>query len=332
MEQTWSKLLDDAEVWDGMAPAWMAAGKMPGGTRAGHTMTTLANGREVLVVGGGRSDRALSEVDLFDAAYGGWSAAAPLNVARARHKALLLVDGRVLVVGGGTYPRNAGVLPSTELFDPTTSQWTSAAPMRDARADFDIALLPDGRVLVAGGTNNSADGNLGALSSAEVYDPAADTWTSLPEMNERRLWPVLTVLSDGVYVAGGMNTCAVLASVEHLAWSELGIAGPVHRDAGVPDASPPDAAATCGSPDARVGRDSAPDAGAPPDGAVDASQSDGPTDTPVGDAGSSDRGTGGGQSGCSCGVGEPRDASLASIALACAALAAVRRRRPRRAS
>ena len=103
-------------------------------------------------------------------------------------------------------------------------------------------LLPDGRVLVAGGTNNFVDTGVGALSSAEVYDPVADTWTPLPPMHDRRLWPTLAVLSDGVYVAGGLfssgtgpGSATVLASVERLAWSELGITEPIDRDAGVPD-------------------------------------------------------------------------------------------------
>jgi hypothetical protein len=88
---------------------------------------------------------------------------------RARHKALLLHDGRVLVAGGGTDPPTANnVLASVELFDPATGAWTPAAPMTDARYDFDMVLLPDGRVLVAGGSNNATDGNLGALASAEI--------------------------------------------------------------------------------------------------------------------------------------------------------------------
>ena len=105
--------------------------------------------------------------------------------------------------------------------------------MTDPRGDFDIVLLPDGRVLVAGGTNNFVDTGVGALSSAEVYDPIADTWTPLPPMHDCRLWPTLAVLSDGVYVAGGLfssgtgpGSATVLASVERLAWSELGITEP----------------------------------------------------------------------------------------------------------
>ena len=49
-----------------------------------------------------------------------------------------------------------------------------AGTFTTARSDPSVTLLPDGRVLVAGGTNNSF-----VLSSAEVYDPSTDTWTRL---------------------------------------------------------------------------------------------------------------------------------------------------------
>ena len=339
------QMLDNAEALDPLTCAWTSAGTMPAGPRTGHSMTTLNDGSRVLVVGGGRPDHALSEVDLFDAAAGQWSAVAPLTVSRARHKALLLGDGRVLVAGGFTYPPTANnVQTSVELFDPTIQDWTAAAPMTDARYDFDMVLLPDGRVLVAGGSNNATDGNLGALASAEIYDPSRDRWTSLPLLNEKRLWPVLAVLSDGVYVAGGMNTSTTLASVERLAWSDLGITGPIDSDAGVPDASPPSARASCGSndagagdaaaPDAADAADAAPDASQPTDAVPDAPQPTDAVDTALGDAGSSDRETRGGKRGCSCGLGEGRDDSFATVALACVlvggALAPRRRQAPRR--
>jgi len=343
MEMASSKLLDDAETWDGTSQVWVPAGRMPAGTRSGHTMTTLENGREVLIAGGGRPDRVIREVDLLDAASGSWSAAAPLTVPRTRHKALLLNDGRVLVVGGGTYPPTVNnVHASAELFDPATGVWTPAASMTDPRFDFDMVLLPDGRVLVAGGSNNMTDGEYGALSSAEVYDPATDKWTSLPPMHDRRRWPTLTVLSDGVYVAGGSFSSStiplsstVLASVERLAWSEL-IVDPIDPDAGVPDGGPRDASTSDDVRDATDGRDGAEPNDAPldassPDNAVDrdgaskdapldASSPDHSVDTPLSDSGSSDRETGRGKNGCSCSAGRGGADAPAILIVLCAAL------------
>jgi len=143
------------------------------------------------------------------------------------------------------------------------------------------------------------------------------------------LWPALAVLSDGVYVAGGMNTSTVLASVERLAWSDLGITGPIDLDGGVGDGPPPDSATSCTSDDAGVGRDAAPDGGQPADGALDVSQSDGATDTSVEDADFPGRESGGGKSGCSCSFDGPVEDSLASVVLACLALGVALQRRSR---
>jgi hypothetical protein len=66
-----------------------------------------------------------------------------------------------------------------------------------------VTLLPDGKVLVAGGYRS--DGN-GALVAAEVYDPASGTWTATRNMDQPRANQTATLLPDGhVLVAGGLS-------------------------------------------------------------------------------------------------------------------------------
>src|SRR6185312_7898845 len=137
---------------------------------------------------------------------------------------------------------------------------------------------PDGRVLVAGGSSDPANGEAGALSSVEVYDPATTAWTMLPAMHDRRRWPTLAVLSDGVYVAGGSNSDTdtpgsgtALASVERMTWADLGISGPIPLDAGVSGGWAADASASCGSSGPADAQDG---------GASDAGLRDGATDRP----------------------------------------------------
>jgi len=205
------------------------------------------------------------------------------------------------------------------IYNPATGEWTLAAPMHDGRFDHEMALLPDGRVLVVGGSSDPANGEYGALGSVEVYDPAADTWTTLPPMHDRRRWPTLAVLSDGVYVAGGSNadttsagSGTVLASVERLGRPDLGIAGPIELDASAPGEYPTEAFNHCGSNDAGLARDAAVGDG----GVADAS---GP------DAGSTHRGPGGTTTGCSCAT-DPA-ASDPFLALGLALVGLSRRRR-----
>ena len=136
------------------------------------------------------------------AAQAAWSGVGSLDSGRYNHTATLLNDGRVLVTGGN----NNGPLDSAELYDPATNRWSKAAPMNYARHGHAAVPLPSGKVLVAGGFAPAADpaSPSGHTSTAEIYDPAANTWTKAASMSTGRLQPTMTVLNDGrVLVAGG---------------------------------------------------------------------------------------------------------------------------------
>jgi hypothetical protein len=129
-----------------------------------------------------------------------WTATASMIVARYDQSATTLLDGRVLVAGGGQ---------GAEIYNSSTATWSLTGPMNAARRDQAAARLTDGRVLVAGG---DATGK-----SAEIYNPATNTWTLTSSLNIAREHPVGVALSDGrVLVVGGQDpsTGMTLASGE----------------------------------------------------------------------------------------------------------------------
>jgi hypothetical protein len=80
--------------------------------------------------------------------------------------------------------------------------WTRTGSMSTPRVGHSAALLPSGKVLVAGGT---IDGTA-ELASAELYDPGSGTWSPTGSMNVPRVGTTLTLLPTGkVLVAGGFN-------------------------------------------------------------------------------------------------------------------------------
>ncbi|MGV3622859.1 MAG: Kelch repeat-containing protein, partial [Archangium sp.] len=109
--------------------------------------------------------------------------------ARQHHTATLLSDGRVLVVGGrGT--DGLSTLASCELYSPRKNTWAACAPLTVARSHHAATLLPDGRVLVTGGTTHESVGDQNrfvALASAEVYEPAKNTWSAVASMAVARV-------------------------------------------------------------------------------------------------------------------------------------------------
>jgi hypothetical protein len=90
--------------------------------RQQHTGTVLDDGR-VLVTGGYWSDgqhwKVLSSAELYDPATSGFSVIGSIGVPRSSHNAVLLEDGRVLIVGGESLgSRGATAVESAVVYTP----------------------------------------------------------------------------------------------------------------------------------------------------------------------------------------------------------------------
>ena len=102
---------------------------------------------------------------------------------------------RLVVAEGLSYP---------VLIDPS---WVVTGSLATARFRHTATLLNSGKVLVAGGTNDS----INILSSAELYDPATGTWAATGSLNTARYQHTATLLPNGkVLVAGGVGTGLVI--------------------------------------------------------------------------------------------------------------------------
>ncbi|MFE2143605.1 Kelch repeat-containing protein, partial [Streptomyces sp. NPDC059456] len=188
---------------------WAAAGELPWERNlfgSASCAVRLADG-QVLVVGG--ADDRLTAQDgtaLFDPRTGLWTGAAPLREGRQMHSTTVLADGRVLVVGGCSGPVSypARALDTAEVYDPVERSWSDAGRMGQARCGHSATRLPDGRVLVAGGTATRSRDSERSLASAEVFDPASGRWSPTgPMCDARSLHPAVALPGGGVLVAGG---------------------------------------------------------------------------------------------------------------------------------
>jgi N-acetylneuraminic acid mutarotase len=203
-----SSYLASAELYDSANGSWASTGGL-GAARDRHTATLLPNGK-VLAAGGFGSASFLASAELYDPASATWSATANMGTARASHTATLLPVGKVLVVGGLNAGGASGVLASAELYDPANGTWTVTGSLSTAR-DFQTAtLLPNGKVLVAGGSDNTT-----SFTSAELYDPASGTWMVTGSLSFARYLHTATLLPNGkVLVTGGFGSTGPIASAE----------------------------------------------------------------------------------------------------------------------
>ena len=182
---------------------WNPAGSMATG-RFQQTATLLNNGM-VLVTGGGivNGGAFTASAELYNPISNTWSSAGSMSTVRYGQMATLLNNGNVLVTGGENTP--GGPLSSAELYNPVSNSWSSAASMSQARFVPTATLLGNGKVLVAGGSNNG--GVSGDLSSAELYDPTSNTWSSAGSMSTAREDARATLLVNGkVLVTGGTDS------------------------------------------------------------------------------------------------------------------------------
>jgi|GEM_PF-2721211 N-acetylneuraminic acid mutarotase len=127
-----------------------------------------------------------------------------------------LQDGRVLYTGGD---QGGTALAHAWIWTPNAPSWVQIADMTTARTLHSATVLNDGRVLIAGGFSVIASTPpTAALNSAELFDPATDTFSAVAPMNTARAGHTATLLADNsVLVTGGAtqnSTPTYLASGE----------------------------------------------------------------------------------------------------------------------
>lgn len=174
--------------------------------RSSASVVALRDGR-ILIAGGYDGSKALASAELFDPRTGGLTRTGNLREMRSGATATLLPDGRVLIAGGGTgEAEGRAALASTEIYDPATGRFSSAAPLLQRRYKHGAIALPGGDVLVLGGSDErDYDGKLNLV---ERYDHRSGRWVAAGRLAQPRfkLADASVLLESGqVLVAGGFE-------------------------------------------------------------------------------------------------------------------------------
>lgn len=226
---------DSVEIYDPATETWTTTTPLPA-PRSNHAALLLDDGR-VLVVGGGKSapigapaglDVAASAL-AFDPSTSAWSVAGSLLEGRSHFQLSRLPSRRILVSGGGAGTHLHGAtcngygvtdcgpladaLASAEILDPATGTSSSVAAMASARFMATITRLADGRVLVAGG----ADDTKASFATTEIFDEKTLGWSPGPALvSSDRFFHQAALLPSGRVLVGGgkKSNIRFLASVD----------------------------------------------------------------------------------------------------------------------
>jgi N-acetylneuraminic acid mutarotase len=205
--------LNTAELYDPDTGTWSFTGNLHTAVES-HTATLLQNGKVLVLRGRGGS------AELYDPDTGTWSTIGSLSRNTGfGHTATLLPDGRILIVGGivegivgGEY--NDRLFNPAELYDPSTGTWSSTGPLNRARFSHTATLLPNGKVLVAGGIRFRVSGGITFqvnVAKSELYDPETGTWSVTGNLNTPRNHHTATLLPDGkALLVGGLDGSSIV--------------------------------------------------------------------------------------------------------------------------
>ena len=151
---------------------------------------------------------------LYDPVAGQWRITGNFNQpdrgwpGHSDHSLVMLADGRALALGIRRGP-NPGNTVMGEVYDPAGGSWSLTSNPGLVRFQSEVIALPDGRILVAGGETEAnpppVPSVLGIVKWCDLYDPQADAWRRVADLNWFREYHAVTVLvPDGrVLTTGG---------------------------------------------------------------------------------------------------------------------------------
>ncbi len=183
--------------YDPATQQWQQRAPLPIARSAGAT--AVVNDKVYVI--GGRPPRG-NDFAVYDPASDSWTRLPDLPSQR-NHLAAAAINGKIYVTGGRFDAGSRSPLTNVmEIYDPVTNTWTQGQPMPTIRSGMN-GVAANGCLHVFGGEGN-ADAENGMFVQHEVYNPATDSWTKMPDMPI----PVHGVTGGGfqnglIYLPGG---------------------------------------------------------------------------------------------------------------------------------
>jgi N-acetylneuraminic acid mutarotase len=208
--------IDDAWEYDPAADSWKTLAPLPG--KRGAAVAVEVGGK-IYVIGGVTTveaskdpfftffgpARVLTTNDVYDPATNKWESRRPMTVAR-NHAFAGAVNGKIYVIGGRTghgFILSASNTDVVEEYNPVADMW-SVPKERMPTARSGGAWGTDGRRIYVAGGEVTTQGIVGAFRAIEAYEPATNSWTTLPSMPMPRHGVAGAVIGNRFHLVSGM--------------------------------------------------------------------------------------------------------------------------------
>ena len=168
-----------------------------------HSLETqLSESSQVLVSASATAPQGFTGTSALLTGAGEWAPGAFMPEERSDFHAVACEDGKIVLLGGLNH--SGHVVDTVWIFDPTSETYSvGKAPMPTGRYRFGAVCL-NNKVYAAGGYPTAAAGDAGqCLSTVDIYDTAADTWSSAPALTYARGDLALTAVGVKLYAMGG---------------------------------------------------------------------------------------------------------------------------------
>jgi N-acetylneuraminic acid mutarotase len=188
---------------------WATAPDLPVGVH--HVGVASLDGKLYAAGGYTEGGPATAILWAYEPEAGKWAERAPMNTSRGA-LGLVALDGKLYAIGGATEQLGGPVTGAVEIYDPLTDTWEPGAEMPTPREHLAVAA-GDGRIFAVGGrANGDEDDTLAA--AAEAYDPATDSWETLPPLPTPRGGVSGAYTSDHMIAFGGERGTTTFDTVE----------------------------------------------------------------------------------------------------------------------
>ena len=197
-------------LYDPSTDSWTSTGQLHLANRSVFSMVQLHDGR-VFVYGGSSGGSFVGAPEIYDPTTGQWDEGAATTDTRGSAGAVVLDDGRVLIIGGyTTVGQSNPTIGTTMIYDPNTNAWQASSPLNSPRLDPAAAVRTDGSVVVAAGQVSDL-GTAFPRRTSESRSPNGVRSREVPTHGDHLGGRMFALDDNSVIVIGGGS-----ASVERL--------------------------------------------------------------------------------------------------------------------